>query len=139
AIGFALLPHDGSWADADVLAQAERYRHPMLVARGTGDQPAAQGGPATETLRECFWIEGDGVVLSSLRRRDAWLEARVVAKSAQPRVAVLHGPFDSAREADILGRPGRPLETEPGRLEMRLGPWEIRTVQLRAAKDQLPD
>ena len=78
---FALMPHAGSWADAGVVAVAERYQHPALVVRGTGpvrpdarraEVPAAQQG---------LTIEGDGVVLSALRRRGDWLELRVVAET----------------------------------------------------------
>ncbi len=50
-------------------------------------------------------IEGDGIVLTALRRRGEWLELRVVAETRNPTEAVIRGRFDEARDADLLGRP----------------------------------
>ena len=125
--GFALLPHAGGWAENGTVAAAEAYRHPFSVIRGTGPT----GGPfdACPGLR----LEGDGVVLSALRRRDDYLELRIVNESAAPSHTTVHLPLASARDADLLGRPGADLPTADDRLELDLGPWEIRTVQLRPA------
>lgn len=127
----AVLPAAGE----DLLAQAERYRHDLVVAAGTGTE-----GP----LREAAGLEvaGDGgTVLSSLRRRDGWLELRLVRERPDAGTATVIGPFTEARDCDLLGRPGASLNLvgpgpDPGaaaggRLELELGPWEIRTVQLR--------
>jgi len=113
-----------------VLDAAERYRHPFLVRRGTSAEPDE---PATEGAG--LAVEGDGVVLSALRCRGAWLEARVVAQSRTPTRCTIRGPFDEARDADLLGRALEPLPTEPGVLRLDLRPWEIRTVQLRLLSD----
>ena len=78
-------------------------------------------------------IEGDGVVLTALRRRGEWLELRVVAESASATEAVIRGRFDEARDADLLGRPMGALTTKPGVLRLSLGPWEIRTIHLRSS------
>jgi mannosylglycerate hydrolase len=138
AMRFALMPHADSWSSAGVLAMAERYQHPALVVRGTGpaadpdatlrgdgDVPAVGGG---------LEIEGDGVVLTALRRRGEWLELRLVAETAAATEVVVRGAFDEARDADLLGRPLGSLATETGTLHVALGPWEIRTVQLRSAQ-----
>jgi mannosylglycerate hydrolase len=73
AVAFALLPHDGSWAEAGTLAEMERYQHPFASVRGAGStqELAEQAGLS---------VEGDGIVLSSLRRRDGWLELRLVCQ-----------------------------------------------------------
>jgi alpha-mannosidase len=81
--------------------------------------------------RDGLSIEGHGVVLTALRRRGEWLELRVVAETPTPTEAVIRGPFDAARDADLLGRPAAALRTEPGLLRLGLGAWEIRTVHLR--------
>ena len=45
------------------------------------------------------------MVLAALRRRGEWLELRLVAETASATEAIVHGPFDEARDADLLGRP----------------------------------
>jgi alpha-mannosidase len=123
--GFALLPHAGGWAEGGTLAAAEAYRHPFTLIRGTG----AAGSAADDVpgLR----LAGDGVVLSALRRREDRLELRIVNESNSRSRATVHLPLAAAREADLLGRPGADLVTADDRLELDLGPWEIRTVQLQ--------
>jgi len=129
---FALMPHAGSWGSAGVLTIAERYQHPPLVVRGAGpaaDSTAASGPAPGDGAG--LAIEGDGVVLSALRRRGDRLELRIVAETPTATEAIIRGPFDEARDADILGRPLAPLVVESGVLRVSLGPWEIRTIQLR--------
>ncbi len=122
---FAVLPHAGSWTTAGTRAAAEQYRHPFAVIRGTG---SGGGDPAPVPGLS---VEGDGVVLSSLRRRDDHLELRIVNESSSATTATIGIPLAAAREADLLGRPGADLLLAPDGLALTLGPWEIRTVQLR--------
>ena len=76
SVGFALFPHAGAWHEADVLAQLERYRHPFLTVRGTGEGDLREeSGPE---------LRGAGVVLSSLRRRSGGLEARLACEHVAP-------------------------------------------------------
>ncbi|MEJ7697581.1 MAG: hypothetical protein WKF78_13430 [Candidatus Limnocylindrales bacterium] len=131
--GFALQPHAGSWSEADVLGSAEAYHLPFLVVDGkaprdTPDDPAIADRPDPGSI---FALAGDGVVLSSLRRRGDWLEARLVAE--------IHGAGSSvsarAVRSGVRGRPARTpgptlaLDADAG-LALELGPSEIRTVQL---------
>jgi alpha-mannosidase len=98
SIEFGLYPHDGAWHEAGVHAQLERYRHPFLVAPGRAlDGPRTSVGPQ---------LDGEGVVLSALRRRGRRLEATVACEHPDPVAAVF------------------------GDAEMDLRPWEIRTVEL---------
>ena len=124
SFGFALYPHDGSWADADVPRWAEHYHHPFVTTVGTGapDLPLSTGAG----LR----LDGRGVVLSSLRRRHEGLELRVVCLQAEASTATIAGPFSEAREADLHGQAGDSLPLTAGELRLELGPWEIRTVVL---------
>ena len=125
SFGFALYPHAGSWTEADVGAWAERYQHPFVTAPGSG---------TLEALGERIGLrlEGRGVVLSALRRRGDWLELRVVCQQPEPATAVVTGRFVEAQAASLLGDAGSSLPVESGKLLLELGPWEIRTVQLRA-------
>lgn len=126
SFSFAMLPHTGGWAEAGVPEEAERYQHPLLAVRGTArDLTEASGAVAG------LAIEGDGVVLSSLRRRGKWLELRVVAEHASTTEAIVRGTFREARVVDLLGREGASLPVEDGSvLRLPLGPWEIATVRL---------
>jgi len=96
-------PHSFSFAwcpDAvRALEHAEAYRHPFLTAPGTADGRDTDEHAGPELV---------GAVLSSLRRRNGRLEARIVNERHEPSVARFAG-----------------VETE-------LRPWEIRTVELPA-------
>ena len=131
---FALMPHAGSWSTAGVLAMAERYQHGALAVRGRGPVavPMADREAGATGTGDGLAVEGAGVVLTALRRRGDWLELRLVAESADPTQAVVRGPFHEARDADLLGRPLGSLAADGGTLRLALGPWEIRTVQLRS-------
>jgi mannosylglycerate hydrolase len=122
---FALMPHAGAWSGAGTLEAAERYRHPFHVVRGSGPTDAQTA--EVPGLR----IDGEGIVLSAVRRNADWLEVRVVNQGGIGRRAMLQLPIDAAREADLLGRPGVSLDTADVSLTLDLAPWEIRTVQVR--------
>jgi hypothetical protein len=127
---FAILPGAASWQEAGVLRATEAYRLPFLTAAGrSSDAPRA--GTSTVGLR----VDGDGVVLSALRRRDGSLEARLVAQTDRPTVARLSGrAIADPYEVDLLGR--RLKDMEPavdGTLDVPLGPWQIRTIRFTDA------
>ena len=136
-IDFALFPHAGDWLAGGVAAAAERYRHPFLSAPGGGVADTAW--PPQDAGQDALRLEGDAVVLSSLRRRDdGWLEVRVVNLAAQPRSTLVAGGIEEAREADLLGAPGATLTVTPdGAVRLELGPSEIRTIQLRRRESSL--
>jgi alpha-mannosidase len=128
--GFALMPHADGWEEDDVLAAAETFHLPVVTAAGRAD--AALAARATTGLA----IEGRGVVLSALRRRDEELEVRFVAETSRSTTAVLAAPsrIAAARDVDLLGRPGVSLAVRAdGTLSVPLRPWQIRTVRLSLA------
>ena len=124
SVAFALLPHQGSWTQAGVLAHLESYAHPFLTANGAGRGDTLDAVSGLE-------LEGGGVVLSSLRRRGDWLEVRLVCESPEARTATLRGTFSETREVDLLGRAAGASEHAPNRVDLELAPWEIRTLQLK--------
>jgi mannosylglycerate hydrolase len=130
---FAVLPHAGTWEEADVLGLGEAYRLPFVTAPardgGADEHGAAAAGSPAAGLR----IEGRGVVLAALRRRGDELELRLVAETGSATHVTISGrPIASASDVDLLGRPGAPLPVEPdGSLELDLGPWEIRTLRMQ--------
>jgi alpha-mannosidase len=123
----AVYPHPGAWHSDGVLALMECFRHDLLAAPGTGPATTAIRGLGAAGLE----VGGDGVVLSSLRRRDGWLELRLACQHPSPTTATVRGRLVAAREADLLGRPGADLAVAGGALRLDLRAWEIRTVQLK--------
>lgn len=122
-IELALLPHGGTWDQAGVLTQLERFRHPFLTARGTAS------GEARELPRG-LELRGENVTLSALRRRGEPLELRLACESPSSQLAELVGGFQEAWEVDLLGRQASSLPLEGGTLRVELEPWELRTFQL---------
>ncbi|MEV5571828.1 alpha-mannosidase [Spirillospora sp. NPDC052269] len=125
AFELALMHYDGDRPGPEVLAAAELYGNGLKAVRGTAPEGTPAPGP-----RSGLGIEGDGVVLSSLRRRDGRLELRVVNERPEPGEAVVTGDFTSAARCDLAGRPGGELDVASGRLVLPLRPWEIATVAL---------
>lgn len=123
-VDLALHPHQGSWEDADAMQACERFRHEFHAAPGTGS------GELALARANGIEVSGNGVVMTSLRRRDGALELRLVAERAEPTTAVVSGPFTAARRCDLLGEPGESLPVTGGQLEVPLRAWEIATVQL---------
>lgn len=128
SLAFGLYPHAGSWVDADVLGEADRYRHPFLVAAGTGvaDAPLGWG--------EGIAVDGRGLALSALRREGDWLELRLTCETPEGSLARVRGPFLEAYEADLFGTAGAGLEMQDGGVQLELAPWEIRTLRLLAPR-----
>ncbi|WP_433461822.1 alpha-mannosidase [Spirillospora sp. CA-128828] len=125
-VGLAIMPYTGERPGIDVLQAAEAYRHDLLTAPGYGhssaDVPASRAGVA---------ITGDGVVMTSFRARDGWIETRMVAQCTEPTTAVLRGDFTEATRVGLRGDPGVPLDVHDGTALLALRPWEIATVRLR--------
>ena len=130
-VGFALYPHAGTWQEARVPAEAERFRHPLLVAAGTA--VGAEVAPA-QLEADGLRVEGRDVSLTALRRRDDWLEVRVVRLAAGSGRATVALParIVEARHCDLLGRPDRAIPVDAdGAVSIELGAWQIATLQLR--------
>jgi len=139
-VSLAVMPHDGSWHDADLVVAAERYRHPMVHRPGTGisnstSTSSAAGGVLPSPV-EGLSVEGRGVVMTSLRRRGEWLELRLVAETPTDTTVSVGSagvPVTGARICDPLGRAGERLPVEDGVLRLQMRAWQIVTVQLRTA------
>jgi mannosylglycerate hydrolase len=135
--GFALLPHAGTWQANGIAAAAEAYHLPFVTAPGT--RPASPGrdvgaaqGVSLVTPPAGLRIDGEGIVLSALRRRGDELEIRLVAETDTPTVATISGrPIRAAHDVDLLGRVGDELEIGPdGSLRLELRAWAIRTIRI---------
>jgi hypothetical protein len=117
AFDYALLPHTGSWTDADLFAAADEFLVPLEHERaGDGDRPRA--GRA---------LTIDGVVVSALTREAGGLAVRCFNPRPVPTVASLRRdetPVDGW-VVDLLGAP-----LEPFSGEVALRPAEIVTLRL---------
>ncbi|MFI6299609.1 alpha-mannosidase [Nonomuraea sp. NPDC050790] len=122
SVSLALMPYSGGWRE--IPAAAETFRHDLLAVAGTG------AGDLPEP-RQGLSVTGEGVVMTSLRVRDAWKELRVVNYATSSTTATIEGTFTEARQADLRGRPGTALPVTKGRLDLPLTPWEIATIQFR--------
>ncbi|HYI33016.1 MAG TPA: hypothetical protein VEX88_06100 [Glaciibacter sp.] len=120
----AIMSHSDGWLGAGAVAWAEHFRAEPLVTRGTADVTRA-----LDAQRGGLSLEGDNVVMSSLRVVGSQQEVRLVAMSAEPTFARLRGDFTTATQTDLLGR-GSEVQSSAGELEIELGPWEIRTIRL---------
>jgi mannosylglycerate hydrolase len=123
-VALAVLPHAGGWVDADLVATADRYRHPLHAAAGQ----SLPGG----RLQSHHGLTVEGAALTSVRRRDGVLEARLVAQNPQPVTAVVRGRFRTACTVDLRGTAGRELPVTEGTVELPLRPWEIATLRFDA-------
>jgi alpha-mannosidase len=127
---FGIHPHAGTWSEGGVIAAAEQYRHDLVTAHGSaaaGDAAWPPRGAGDEALA----LEGRDLELASLRRRDGWIEARVVNLSDDRRSGVLRGGITDARDASLRGEAGETQPVGGGAVRLDLGPAEIRTIQLR--------
>jgi len=131
-IRLAILPLAPDTPNAAILAAAETFRNPLVVGAGTA--PAEPAGLLGEGSSEGLSLDGEAVVLSALRRvPDAdveVLELRVVHEDDGDATARIAGPFTRAREVDLLGAALGEWTHADGVLDLRLGPWEIRTLRL---------
>ncbi|MFD7406944.1 alpha-mannosidase [Streptomyces sp. NPDC059866] len=127
---FAVVPSAAGWQGANAIALAEEFRNDVLVARGTAPT-TGHLPPDASGVR----VDGNDVLVSSIRRvtdsdRGVGTEVRLAAMSDTASTVCVTGTFTEATTVDLLGRP---LSLTPvrDRLELVLGPWEIRTVVLR--------
>jgi alpha-mannosidase len=132
-VSFALLPQSGAPTDP-ALRALERYRLPFVVAQGRGSGRAQLG--SMDGLR----IDGEGVVMTALRRSGDVLELRLVNETDVPTTARIAGRFESAFDADLLGVRGSSIPLGPpdavttrGSISVPMDPWQIRTLHLMDA------
>lgn len=126
---YALVPHNGSWQDAQVYRSGLEFNHPLIartVSAHLGVMPKRWG------LLE---VSAPDVVVSALKpSRDGEVALRVYEAAGQPvRRAEIHFslPLASAREANLIEDPAGPLEIKGDTISFDLHPYEIRTFRLR--------
>jgi alpha-mannosidase len=74
------------------------------------------------------------LTLSALRRDGDWLELRLACETPEGTALIIRGPFLEAYEADLLGNAGPQLAVRDGSVQLKIAPWEIRTLRLLAPR-----
>lgn len=118
---YALMPHEGGWREAGVLAEAHRFNAPLrwTTAASTGSFAAvAAANLVLDTIKRAE--DSDAVVLRLYEPHGGRGTARMR----------LGFPFRSARLANGLEDDGEPLSVEDGEIVLPYRPHQLLTVKL---------
>jgi alpha-mannosidase len=125
ACRYSLVPHRGSWRDAGVARQAAGFNQPLIARVAAGTPGPGPRRPRPETADA-------GAVVASLKAAHdgAGRALRVYEGHGRPAALSVSGLGDSARAwaANVVEDRLEELEVRGGRVEVALGPWEVRTV-----------
>jgi alpha-mannosidase len=128
---YALVPHAGSWQDAQVYRTGLEFNNP-LVARSVDAHAVAM--PRHWGLLE---VSAPDVVVSALKpSRDGEVALRVYEAAGQlVQHAEVHFALAlaSAREANLIEDPGKQLKISGNTISFDLHPYEIKTFRLSFA------
>ncbi|MBI4892228.1 MAG: hypothetical protein HY821_16495 [Acidobacteria bacterium] len=116
---YALLAHDGPWAEAGIARAAWEYNSPVYVME-TG---AATGAPMIEASAN--------VIVESMRRYGKWLEVRmseVLGQAGRAEITI-NLPHRGAELTNFVGGDARPVEGGP-RYGFAVRPQQIITLRL---------
>jgi alpha-mannosidase len=118
---YALLPHRGTWIDADLYARADEFLVPLLT-EPVPDHGSRTAAPAGRPLRV------EGAVVSAVTRAGDTLAVRVFnpASVASQLTVERDGVAAGGSLVDLLDRE---LDSFTGQRELRAG--EIVTLHLR--------
>jgi alpha-mannosidase len=119
AVDYAVLPHRGTWRDAELHRAADTLLVPLERVRAGG------GGRSAPAHGQALQVEGAEV--SAVLREDASLVVRVHNPSPEPSVVSV-AVDGSLAHGDVVDLRGRVLDSFPGTRE--LGSWEIATFRL---------
>jgi alpha-mannosidase len=126
---YSIVPHAGDWRNPAVGDAADALNDPLRVV----DLDEHSGGPAPAPP---VTLEGGSVRLAALKRAEDGnaLVIRLVESEGRAGVAVLRFTAPSVvQEANLLEDPTAAAGAPVTRLELRLRPWEIRTLLVSPA------
>jgi alpha-mannosidase len=120
---YALLPHEGGWRDAGVVAEGLRFNVPIRWAASAGDTRAfASVDDPNVVLDTIKYAEDDDSLVLRL------YEAHGARGTATLRLAL---PFESARLANALEDDGEPLAVTRETIQLAYRPHDVLTVKVR--------
>ena len=130
---YSLIPHEGSWRDAQLWRVAHALRDQPLQAWPTarGKRPPYQSlvsvEPGNVTL-SALYVEGDRILV------------RLFENAGREAEATLTLPFGvgDAQVVDLLGEPsdGAEPQVEGSRIMLRMRPWQIATVAVPLGEEK---
>jgi alpha-mannosidase len=128
---YALVPHAGSWQDAQVYRTGLEFNNPLVaqnIDAHAGAMPKRWG---------LFEVSAPDVVVSALKpSRDGEVALRVYEAAGQlAQHAEVHFALAlaSAREANLIEDPGKQLKISGNTISFDLHPYEIKTFRLSFA------
>jgi mannosylglycerate hydrolase len=121
AVDYAILPHRGDWASAELPATADAFLIPFSIARGQAPSTPSRAAAGHE-------ISVTGAYVSALARADGGRILRLVNLSSEPTRATIEDRTGPA-SGWIIDLVGRPLSEFNGGTD--LAPWQIMTLRLR--------
>jgi alpha-mannosidase len=120
---YALLPHEGGWREAGVVAEGLRFNAPVRWAAPAGGTPSfASIDDPNVVLDTIKYAEDDDSLVLRL------YEAHGARGTATLRLAV---PFESATLANALEDEGEALELADGAIQIAYRPHQVVTVKVR--------
>lgn len=125
---YALLPHSGTWREADVVQQGLAFNQPLIANLSTaGGKPAAARLPGFKTdpgvIVSCLKTahDGDGLIL------------RCYDSVGRPGSLVLRDltPDCTVTETNLVEDTLRTLPVQANQVVVHLNPWQVRTIRLQ--------
>jgi len=126
---YSLVPHLGTWREANVVQQAIGFNQPLLalVATAHEGEAARQAGLSVSGL--------PSVILSSLKLPEEGdgLIVRLYESAGQSGTVTLRGatPFTSAEAGNLLEETQAVLPVHDGAVTLAFRPWEVKTLRIR--------
>jgi len=134
---YSLYPHAGNWRDAQTVRRGYELNYKL-----TSVQPHKHEG-ALPAEHSFVGVEGDNVVLTAIKKSEdnqslilrfyEWEGKEANVKIQLPRGAL------SASETDLMERATAPLAVRNATVTVHTKPYEIKTVEVRFAPQELPD
>ena len=121
---FGIIASQRGWQDAGAVRLAEEFRSDGLIVRG-----AQRTGSVVPIAARGITVDSRDVSVSSVRVVGGGTEIRLVAMSSTPLTTTVSGDFTTVATVDLLGR-ALVENAAPGRVELGLGAWEIRTIRV---------
>jgi alpha-mannosidase len=129
---YSLVPHPGTWREANVIQQAIGFNQPLLAqaAPAHAGEAARQAGLSVSGL--------PSVILSSLKvpEEGEGLIVRLYESAGQSGTATLRGaaPLASAEAVNLLEEAQAVLPVHDGAVTLAFRRWEVKTLRVEGGK-----